>query len=313
MNDNGLEKPQGLLFWTDWNRVSSIAKQRISSHHVGAMARIAEIRRLGTVAILSLLVSGCGGCSPSSLDGGKSNGVGGKTDSNSAANSRDSGGPAKADDIYKRIGALPKDARNYEERDSYRLSDEHLAALKDYKAIEELNIGGCPNTTDTGIADAIVGRNLKVAVLSNTGAGDRTLEALGKCPNLRRADLGLCDRVTDAGLAKLALATGLEELDLSGCVGVTDLGLAALASLKNLRILDLSWCGKLSDAAIGAISSSAPLRVLRLNHTSVTDKALEGLAKSATLELVEVRDCPAVTQDGLTRFRNSGSKCRIVK
>lgn len=277
------------------------------------MSRFAEIRRLGTVAILSLLVSGCGGCSSSSLGGGASNVAPGESDANSAANGREGGGPTPSDDIYKRIDGLPKDARNYEERDSYKLSDKHLAALKDHRAIEELDIGGCPNTTDAGIAEAIAKRDLKVAVLSNTGAGDRTLDALGQCPNLRRADLGLCDRVTDAGLAKLALATGLEELDLSGCVGVTDLGLAALASLKNLRILDLSWCGKLSDAAIAAISSSAPLRVLRLNHTSVTDKALEGLAKSATLELVEVRDCPAVTQDGLTRFRNSGSKCRIVK
>ena len=126
-------------------------------------------------------------------------------------------------------------------------------------------------------------------------------------------ELGRCDRVTDAGLEKLALASSLEELDLSGCVGVTDRGLAALASLKNLRILDLSWCGKLTDAAIAAISSSAPLRILRLNHTAIGDKALEGLAKSATLERVDVRECPAVTQDGLTRFRNSGSKCRIVK
>ncbi len=249
------------------------------------MSRFAEIRRLGTVAILSLLVSGCGGCSSSSLGGGASNVAGGETDANSAANGREGGGPTPSDDIYKRIDGLPKDARNYEERDSYKLSDKHLAALKVHRAIEELDIGGCPNTTDAGIAEATANRDLKAAVLSNTGA----IELLRRWASVPTSDgriSGACDRVTDAGLAKLALASGLEEPDLSGCVGVTDLGLASAglaqepAHPRSFLVRQIVGCGDSGNPFVGAMASAA-----LEPHTSVSDKALEGLTKSATLNL----------------------------
>ena len=94
--------------------------------------------------------------------------------------------------------------------------------------------------------------------LSGTGLSHLSVKA-----KLRTLTLNDCPDLSDAGLAEIATFTNLEELSFSGASGFSEAGLDSLKQLRKLRSLGLEHT-ELSDAAVEALRTSLPdCRIVR--------------------------------------------------
>lgn len=100
--------------------------------------------------------------------------------------------------------------------------------------LEKLNLSGCYNVTDTGLAHAFS----------------------FDLPHLKVLDLSLCKQVTDSSLSRIAQhLKNLEVLELGGCCNITNTGLLLIAwGLKKLKRLNLRSCWHISDQGIGHLA-----------------------------------------------------------
>ena len=101
-------------------------------------------------------------------------------------------------------------------------------------AVESLDLSGCYNVTDIGIAHALTANVL----------------------SLTRLNLSLCKQITDSSLGRIAQhLPNLQDLDLGGCCNVTNAGLLLVAwGLKRLKSLNLRSCWHISDNGIASIA-----------------------------------------------------------
>lgn len=104
--------------------------------------------------------------------------------------------------------------------------------------IESLDLSGCYNVSDIGIAHAFA----------------------SEVPTLRRLNLSLCKQISDSSLARLAqYCRNLEELDLGGCCNLTNAGLLLIAwGLRSLRSLNLRSCWHITDQGIASLAGLSP-------------------------------------------------------
>ncbi|RWW72029.1 hypothetical protein BHE74_00020180 [Ensete ventricosum] len=147
--------------------------------------------------------------------------------------------------------------------------------LRRYAAcLDLLDLSACPGLGDHSLAAALFAGSgswrLKSVSLSRaSGVGWRGLAALAAaCPCLESVDLSHCVGVGDREAAALAAAEGLRMLRLDKCLRVTDVGLAKLAvgcpALENLRI---KWCLEISDIGIELLAKKCQdLRVLDISY-----------------------------------------------
>ena len=135
---------------------------------------------------------------------------------------------------------------------------------------------GCPSLREahfymckamtTGAVHALASQCTELRSLDLTGCASAVRDEevrliLTSLPNLRVLNLGLCYRVTDAGIASAVssahhapLFSNIETLDLSGCCHLTDVSLRALgASAVRLRHLNLAQLDAMTDDAIVAL------------------------------------------------------------
>ena len=120
---------------------------------------------------------------------------------------------------------------------------------------------------------------------------DKTLERIGKLPNLQSLSLGTyvgnmrAPSLTNAGLAHVQGLTRLRKLKI-GETSITDAGLVHLASLHQLESLDLEQL-ETTDACLKHLQSTPQLRELYLGcNGKVTDAGLaylKGLTRLRTL------------------------------
>jgi Leucine Rich repeats (2 copies)/Leucine Rich repeat len=112
--------------------------------------------------------------------------------------------------------------------------------------------------------------------------------------------------ITDAGLAKLEVLTGLRSLDLAH-TEVTDAGLASVRPLRDLRGINLNETG-VTDAALIQLKELPNLQFLYLSETRVTDAGLAHLTSLPNLERIDlygtqVGDAGLLHLYGLTKLR----------
>ncbi|KAI9013482.1 hypothetical protein DFJ74DRAFT_733251 [Hyaloraphidium curvatum] len=114
--------------------------------------------------------------------------------------------------------------------------------------------------------------------------------------------------------AHIALFSSLEVLVLSGHSALTDARCRALfaprGGLRSLRRLGLGSCSRLTDAGIAWIAEHGPpaleqLEMLRMGD-EVTDATLARIGErwGATLEVLEISECPGFTAAGLDSLAN---------
>lgn len=211
--------------------------------------------------------------------------------------------------LCKKLDAHKTIVRQLEEidlTDDKAIKDADLKSLSALKKLTAVNLEGCRQITDKGIAHLAACPTIEYLYLGGTGIGDKALASLAKLPRLRTLHLQNTS-VTNAGIAyltglqhlyslqlshtkvddgcsaALARLTALDELRFSG-TKFTGSGIEPLAGLKNLSHLSLDQT-KLGDAFTHLFPKLPALTRLDLTGTGITDKSVAALA---TLKKINV-------------------------
>lgn len=189
--------------------------------------------------------------------------------------------------------------------------------------LESLNLSGCYNVTDTGLATAFSADLPRLRSLDLSLCKQITDASLGHIArhlkNLETLELGGCSNITDTGL--LLVAWGLcklKRLDLRSCWHVSDRGIGHLAGLDRdaaagtpaLERLGLQDCQRLTDEALRHAAAGLPaLASLNLSFcVSITDSGLKHVARMGSLRELNLRACDNVTDAGLAHLAEGGSR-----
>lgn len=227
-----------------------------------------------------------------------------------------------------------------------QVTDSSLGRIAQYlKNLEELDLGGCSNLTNTGLL-LLVSWGLKrlrrldlrscwhvsdrgIGHLAGhdleTDEGNPPLEYLGlqDCQRLsdealRHVSTGLktltsinlsfCVNISDAGLKYLAKMPSLRELNLRSCDNVSDAGIGYLAEGgSRIASLDVSFCDKVGDQALVSVSQGLfGLRALRMSACQISDEGILRLASTShDLETLDIGQCNRVTDKGLSAIADT--------
>jgi hypothetical protein len=106
--------------------------------------------------------------------------------------------------------------------------------------------------------------------------------------------------LTDADLARLAERVSVRSLNLGENPYITDDGMRHVAAIKGLESLYLGRTA-VTDAGIRHLRGLS-LTYINLWHTAIGDEALGYIAEMQTIQQLQIKDCPAVTDAGVARL-----------
>lgn len=192
--------------------------------------------------------------------------------------------------------------------------------------LESLNLSGCYNVTDHGLAHAFSFELPNLKVLDLSLCKQVTDQSLGRIAqhlkNLEILELGGCSQISNTGL--LLIAWGLKKLkklNLRSCWLITDQGVGHLAGMSKetaegnlqLEYLGLQDCQRLSDESLKHIAQGLiNLKTINLSFCiSVTDSGLKFLSKMPKLEELNLRACDNISDIGMAGLTEDGG-CGIT-
>ncbi|PWT86856.1 MAG: hypothetical protein C5B56_11755 [Proteobacteria bacterium] len=204
-----------------------------------------------------------------------------------------------------------------------RITDQGMQELKSLPGIVDLNLYFAEYVTDEGMAAIKDWKKLKHLNVHGTKSSDTTLEHLAGITSLESLNFGSAV-MTDVGLERLVGLTNLKELTMGGNE-VSDAGLQALREMPGLTYLDLSgrqgtdsnvWAVSLSDSGLDAILTLKELRELRfactsigvgiegakfadVSATSVTNEWIEKMKALPKLERLKVQGCGRINDESI--------------
>ena len=182
---------------------------------------------------------------------------------------------------------------NYLDLSLTRITDQGMQELKSATGIVELNLYFAEYVTDEGLAAIKDWKKLKRLNLHGTKVSDTTLEHISGITTLESVNVGSA-MITDVGIERLASLPNLKELTMGGNE-LGDAGLQALRQIPGLTFLDLSgrqgtdsniWAINMSDVGLDAVLTLKDLRELRFGCTS-KGIGIEG-ARFATVSTTDV-------------------------
>ncbi|KAL8063990.1 hypothetical protein ABFS82_01G061700 [Erythranthe guttata] len=186
---------------------------------------------------------------------------------------------------------------------------EHIAHTGDN--LRYLNLSSTRVSSD-GIA-SLAGYvpSLETLLLCGTSIDDKALPYISMMPSLKVINLsstnvkGLIyqeNRIPDEvpSFSALESLSHLERLDLED-THIKDAGLCPLTNMAKLSYLSLKNVS-LTDASLHQISSSAKLMYLGFRDAVLTDTGLAAFVPPPALEVLDLRGCWLLTQDGILHF-----------
>lgn len=147
--------------------------------------------------------------------------------------------------------------------------------LKQYERIDSLDLSVCPLIDDCTVAAVAscveVGwtRKLSRLVLSrSSGLGPGGLERLMRlCGRLESVDVSYCCGFGDREAAAISGAVGLREVRMDKCLKVSDVGLAKVAvGCDKLERLSVKWCLEISDLGLDFLAK----KCVNLKHLDIS-------------------------------------------
>lgn len=156
------------------------------------------------------------------------------------------------------------------------ITDQGMQELRNAPGIVDLNLRFAEYVTDEGLAAIKEWKKLKRLNVRGTKISDNTLDHISGITTLESLDIGSA-MVTDSGLDRLSSLPNLKELTMGGNE-VGDAGLQALRQLPGLTYLDLSgrqgtdsniWTIRMSDQGLEAVLTLKELRELRFGCTTL--------------------------------------------
>jgi hypothetical protein len=204
-----------------------------------------------------------------------------------------------------------------------RITDQGMQELKNVPGIVDLNLHFAEYVTDEGLAAIKEWKKLKRLNLHGTKISDTTLDHISGITTLESVNVGSA-LVTDVGLERLSSLRNLKELTIGGNE-LGDAGLQALRQLPGLTYLDLSgrqgtdsnvWTISMSDKGLEALLTLKELRELRFGCTSlgigiegtrfatvramtVTTRWIERMKALPKLERLKLQGCDRVDDDAM--------------
>jgi Leucine-rich repeat (LRR) protein len=185
-----------------------------------------------------------------------------------------------------------------------RITDHGLQQLKNAPGIVDLNLYYAEQITDEGMAALKNWKRLKRLNLRGTKITDTTLEHLANVTTLESLDAGFA-QITDVGLDRLTPLQNLKELVIGGNK-LTDTGLQSLREFPRLTSLSLGgsqrtdsglWTISLTESGLDAITTLKELRELRLDGAPVSARWLEKLKTLNKLERLSLQECKRLGDD----------------
>jgi F-box and leucine-rich repeat protein 14 len=183
------------------------------------------------------------------------------------------------------------------------ISDLALRSLSSsFPGLLSLNVDFCPNLTDDGlrwIACMSQLQDLRMVSTNFTDAGMATIAAM--CVELRRLNIRSCRRISSAGIRSLlAPLACLQELTMGLCDNLTDDGLANIAALHCLQYLNIGGCSKIT--ATTGISGLVYLQRLRMSNCCFSDDSVASLHSLQRLIELDIAFCSDITDSGVTQI-----------
>jgi len=191
--------------------------------------------------------------------------------------------------IEERGGVIFRETRAEGETTIVRLianefGDEHLAMLKSFKNLTELELVGA-NVTDAGMQEVALITSLRSLYVFGTPITDAGLKEIARLEKL--TSLGLeRTHITDAGLAELSRLKELRQLYLDR-MNITDKGARHLARLSELTTLSVVET-KITEAGLAELSSLGSLSTLKVGGQRITDGSVEQLVKFKNLSELRI-------------------------
>lgn len=203
--------------------------------------------------------------------------------------------------------------------------------------LEVLNVAGCLAIDESGIQGIARLPLLRDLDLSRTLLSDKGCVLVAACVTLRRLNVSVCEQVSERGLASLSTIR-LEFLALAGSTALNIQSIKSLAAMEQLTSLVADGCRNLDDGCIDALSACKKLRSLSVSLSSrltcksaqlftklpieslklvgcsfVDDSLLLALSECPNLKTLDVRDCKAVTQQGIEALNAANSSIRVIR
>jgi len=178
------------------------------------------------------------------------------------------------DSDLRRLIQLPN--LNYLDLSLTRITDQGMQELKNLPGIVDLNLRFAEYVTDEGLAAIKDWKKLKRLNVHGAKISDTTLAHISGITTLESVDVGSA-MVTDVGVERLASLPNLKALTIGGNE-LGDTGLQALRQMPGLTYLDLSgrqgtdsnvWAISMSDRGLEALLTLKELRELRVGCTSI--------------------------------------------
>lgn len=207
-----------------------------------------------------------------------------------------------ADSDLAKLAALPQLARI--DLALSRVSDLGMLRLKDLKSVREIDLFFAELVTDEGLAAMKNWPKIERLNLRGTKVTDNTLSLFAGKASITSLDIGYAE-VTDSGLQHLPRYPNLRELAFGGNK-MTEVGLQVLRALPQLTKLDLSgkqrtdsglWFVGLTDLGLDPVATLTELRELNIAGTPVSSRGLEKLRSLKKLEKLNLLGCKRVTDE----------------
>jgi Leucine-rich repeat (LRR) protein len=197
-----------------------------------------------------------------------------------------------------------------------RITDEGLLLLKTAPAIRDLNLCYAEQITDQGMAAIKDWKQLKRLNLRGTRISDGTLKIVSHLTQLEALDIANTP-ITDNGFDHLIELTRLRELAL-GRIRLSDIVLEMLRMLPTLTTLDLSGPrsadrpdlasgnrtgeSAMHEHALRAISELKELRVLKLGYSNISREGLRALSTLSQVEKLGLEGCARIDDMAVTEL-----------
>ncbi|MBM3738603.1 MAG: hypothetical protein FJW39_22725 [Acidobacteria bacterium] len=190
-----------------------------------------------------------------------------------------------------------------------RVTDLGLLRLKDLKNVREINLFFAELVTDEGLAAMRNWPRIQRLNLRGTKVTDNTLALLAGKESIAALDIGYAE-VTDSGLQNLPRYPNLRELAFGGNK-MTEVGLQVLRSMPQITHLDISgkqrtdsglWFVGLTDIGLDPVATLAALRVLNVSGTPVSARGVEKLKGLNQLERLNLLSCRRINDDVVTHL-----------
>lgn len=137
---------------------------------------------------------------------------------------------------------------------------------------------------------------------------------VASCPGLQAVDVSHCSQFGDREAAALTCAEELREVKMDKCLRVTDVGLAKIAvGCEKLEKISLKWCLEITDLGIDLLSKKCPqLKHLCVSYIKISNESLRSVSRLKKLEALVMMGCGLVGDEGLHFLGNGCHSLQVL-